>query len=225
MELIAEKREIFGKKTSQLRGDRKLPAVIFGKGKESLSITVDYNAFVKLFNETGETTVIDLMVDGKNHPVLVKEMQFHHISSQPIHVGFYEVDLTQKINAQVPVEVINAEENELIKSGDYLILTLLNEIEVECLPNDIPQEFIVDATKLVNEDSVITVGDLAYDRAKVEIVGLEADELVAKLDHAQMAEEVEEEKTEAELMEGVEATGEKKPEDDAEGEASENKAE
>ena len=174
---------------------------------------------VKVFNEAGETSVIDLMVGGKKHPVLVKDVQYHHINNHPVHVGFYEVDLKQKITAQVPVEVINEEQNELIKGGEFLILTLLDEIEVECLPTDIPHEFIVDATKLVSEDSVITIGDLAYDKSKVEIVGLESDELVAKLDYAVMAEEVEEEKTEAELMEGVEAIEEK---DVEEGEGTES---
>ena len=215
MELIAEKREIFGKKTKHLRDDRKLPAVIFGKGLESISVSVDFNNYVKVFNEAGETSVIDLMVGGKKHPVLVKDVQYHHINNHPVHVGFYEVDLKQKITAQVPVEVINEEQNELIKGGEFLILTL----EVECLPTDIPHEFIVDATKLVSEDSVITIGDLAYDKSKVEIVGLESDELVAKLDYAVMAEEVEEEKTEAELMEGVEAIEEK---DVEEGEGTES---
>ena len=219
MELIAEKREIFGKKTKHLRDDRKLPAVIFGKGLESISVSVDFNNYVKVFNEAGETSVIDLMVGGKKHPVLVKDVQYHHINNHPVHVGFYEVDLKQKITAQVPVEVINEEQNELIKGGEFLILTLLDEIEVECLPTDIPHEFIVDATKLVSEDSVITIGDLAYDKSKVEIVGLESDELVAKLDYAVMAEEVEEEKTEAELMEGVEAIEEK---DVEEGEGTES---
>ncbi len=218
MELKAEKREIFGKKNNLLRDERLLPAVIFGKGLESMPIVVDYNSFVKVFKEAGETSVIYIEVDGKKHPVLVKDMQIHHITSKPIHIGFYEVDLKEKINADIPVEVINEELNELVKGGEALVLALLNEIEVEALPTDLPESFIIDATKLVDMDSVITIADLEYDREKVEIVGIEPDEIVAKLDYAQMLEEVEEEIDEAAALADLEATKEKEPgEEDAEG--------
>jgi len=217
MELKAEKREIFGKKNKLLRAERLLPAVIFGKGLESISIVVDYNAFVKVFKEAGETTVFDIVVDDKKHPVLVREMQPHHITSKPIHVSFYEVNLKEKITANIPVEIINEEENELVKSGEALVLTLLNEIEVESLPTDLPEDFVIDATKLVDMDSIITVADLEYNREKVEIVDLAADEIIAKLDHAQMLEEEEEEVDEADAMADLEATQEKEPGDEEEG--------
>lgn len=226
MELTGQKRQVFGKKTKNLRYERKLPAVIFGKGLESLAVTIDYNDFIKTYKEAGETSVIDLNIDGKNHSVLIKEMQFHHLNGQPIHVGFYEVDLTQKITANIPVEVINEEENELVRAGEALVLTLVNEIEVEALPNDLPNHFVIDATKLVDMDSVITLEDLDYDRNKVEIVlGEEEDAsemLVAKLDYAQMAEEEEEEISEEEAMENLEATGEKGDDEDGSSDTSDS---
>ncbi|MFC1756175.1 50S ribosomal protein L25 [Patescibacteria group bacterium] len=223
MELKAEKREIFGKKNRLLREERLLPAVIFGKGLESISIVIDYNSFVKVFKEAGETTVIDIMVEDEKHPVLVKDIQHHHITYKPIHIGFYEVNLKEKLTANIPVEVINEEENELVKSGEALVLTLLNEIEVEALPTDLPESFIIDALKLVDMDSLITVADLEFDKDKVKIEDLEPDEIVAKLDHAQMLEEEEEEVVdEADAIADLEATQEKEPgEEDAEGDASE----
>jgi len=216
MQLTGQKREILGKKVKHLRDERLLPAVIFGKGLESLSITVNYIDYIKVFEKHGETSVFDIVVDGKKHPVLIKEVQDHHITGDPIHVGFYEVDLTEKINANIPIEVINEEENELVKAGEALVLTLFNEIEVEALPNDLPEKFVVDALGLVDMDSVITIADLEYDREKVEITAVEAEEIVAKLDYAQMAEEEEEEEEvdEADAIAGIEATEEKEEGDD-----------
>ena len=213
MELIGQKREILGKKTKILREDKLLPAVIFGKGLESLSITVGYNDFIKTFKKVGETSVFDIVVDNNKHPVLVKDVQLHHITSEPIHVGFYEVDLKEKINANIPVEIINEEENALVKSGDALILLLLNEIEVAALPTDLPENFTIDAIKLADMDSTVLVSDLEYDREKVEIVGIEPEEIVVKLDFARMLEEEEEEVDEAEAMADIEATEEKEPEE------------
>lgn len=219
MELKAEKREIFGKKNKYLRDEKLLPGVVFGKGLESISIVVDYLDFVRTFKEVGETTVLDLVIEGKKHPVLVKEMQYHHITSKPIHVGFYEVDLTQKITANIPVEVVNEEENPLIKKGEGIVLLLLNEIEVEALPTDLPEKFEVDATQLLEIGDVSTIADLKYDKEKVEIVDFEEDEVVSKLDYAQMLEEEEEEVDEAEAIAGLEASGEKEPgEEDEEAE-------
>ncbi len=216
MELAGKTRHVFGKKTKILREDKSLPAVIFGKGLESLSITVDYNDFVKIFKDAGETSVFDLVVEGKKHPVLVKEVQLHPVTSRPIHVGFYEVDLKEKINADIPVEVINEEKNALVKSGDAFILLLLNEVEVEALPTDLPERFVVDAAKLEDMDSTVLIDNLEYDREKVEIVGVEPDEIVVKLDHAQMLEEEEEEVDEAEAVADIEATEEKEPEEGVE---------
>ena len=214
MELNGQKREILGKKVKDIRYEGDIPCVIFGKGIDSVPITVNYNDFVKVFKEAGETSVIDLNVNGDKYPVLVKEMQFHHITSKPIHVGFYKVDMTQKLTANIPVEIINEEQNELVTSGEALVLTLLQEIEVEALPSDLPESFVLDASKLIDMDSTITVADLGYDREKVEIVGAEEDEVVAKLDYAQMLEEEEEEVDEAELMADIEATGEKEDGED-----------
>ncbi|MFC1622353.1 50S ribosomal protein L25 [Patescibacteria group bacterium] len=211
MELKAEKRDLHGKKTKYLRQERKLPAVIFGPGMGSISITIEYNDYIKIFKEAGETQVIDIVIGEKKYPVLIKEVHPHHITSQPIHIGFYKVDLTKKVTANVPVEIINEEENPLVKSGEYLVLTVTDEIEVEALPNDLPERFEVDALELVNPDTVITTAELKYDKSKVEIVLGEdgEEEIIARLDYAQMAEEPEEEEvTEEELMEDIEATEE-----------------
>jgi len=217
MQLIGKKRKLFGKKIKYLRADRKLPAVIFGPKMESVSIETDYNDFIKTYKESGETQVVEITIGKKVYPTLIKEMQLDPISSKVIHVGFHKIDLTQKTTANIPVEIINEEKNTLVKNGEALILVLLNEIEVEALPQDLPEKFEIDASVLENTDSTITIADLKYDKTKVEIVGIEQDEIVAKLDYAQMLEEEEEEeeKSEEEMIADVEAT-EEKPENEDE---------
>jgi large subunit ribosomal protein L25 len=210
MQLTGQKREKLGKKADLVRQEGLIPAVIFGKGLDSLSVSVDYNDFSEVFEKAGETSVIDLMVEGKKHPVLIKEIQEHHITSEPIHIGFYEVNLKEKTRANIPVEIINEKENDLIRSGEAIVLLILDEIEVEALPTDFPEKFIVDASALPEIDSVLTIADLDFDREKVEVVDLEPDEVLAKLDYAQMLEEEEEEEvSEEEAMAEIEATEEK----------------
>jgi len=216
MQLVGQKRKLFGKKTKYLKYEKKLPAVIFGKGLDSISITIDFIDFVKIYDAAGETSVVDIVVDKDKYPTLIKELQVHHITSEPIHVGFYKVDLKEKISANIPVEVINEEENPLVKNGEALVLVLMNEVEVEALPTDLPDKFVLDALKLENMDSIITIADLDYDKEKVEIVESEPEEIVVKLDHAQMLEEEEEpeEVDEAEAMADIEASEEKELSDE-----------
>lgn len=209
MEIVAEKRTEFGKKTKKIRREKKLPAVVYGAGIESISLTIDSLNFIKVFREAGETALVDLKFNGSNEKVLIKEVQVHPVTLGPIHVSFHKVDLTEKIRANIPVEIVGEEESPIVKSGEGLVLTLLNEIEVEALPADLPQAFEVDVSHLKKLDEAITVAELKYDKEKVEIVSAEDEDLVAKIDFAEMEEvEEEEELTEEELVEGVEATEE-----------------
>ncbi len=195
---------------AQLREERKIPAVIFGKGIDSAVIEVDEVAFGKVFAEAGETSVVDVVIGKEKTPVLIKEMQFDPVRGNPIHIGFYKVDLTKKVTANVPVEIVGEEENEMVKSGEAIIIAVLSEIEVEALPNDLPHAFEVNVAGLSEIGTGITVGELKYEREKVTIEGIELDEFVVKLDYAQTEEEEEEEEavSEQEAMAGVEATEE-----------------
>jgi large subunit ribosomal protein L25 len=226
MEIIAQKREIFGKKAQGLSADRKIPAVMFGKGLESLSVTIGSLQFAKVYAEAGETGLVDLNVDGKAHKVLIKDVQLDPISLNPIHIGFYKVNLKEKTRAQIPVEVIGEETHPLIKSGEALVLVLLNEISVEALPADLPSKFEINLADLPNVGDAITIGQLNFDKSKVEILDHEADDIVVKLDHAGMAEEpVEVEPvSEADAISKVAATRELSEEEKAK-RAAEEKAE
>lgn len=224
MEIIARKREELGKKSKSLKYEGFVPCVIFGKGVDSINLTINRNEFTKLYKQTGDTSLIDIAVDGENYKVLVKEVQHDPITGNVIHVGFYKPNLKEKISAQIPVEIINEDKNELIKGGIGMILNLINEIEVEALPMDLPHVFEVDALELKEIDDVITVGELKYDRDKVEIIDLEENTPLVKLAHAEIQEEEKEEVSEEEALAGIEATKEKEVSEE-EGEESKGKEE
>ena len=219
MEIVATRREILGKKNKDLRNDRKIPAVVYGEGIESTPLTISTQEFINVFKEAGETALIDLKYDGKSGKVLIKEVQLNPINSLPVHASFHKVSLTEKIKANIPVEVVGEAESPVVKSGEGLVLVLLNEIEVEALPSDLPQKFEVNVSHLEAIGQNVLVSELKYDKSKVEILDISPEDMVVKIDYAEMQEEVEEVVDEAALIEGMEVTGEKPEEEEgAEGE-------
>lgn len=160
--LKSEKRELFGRKVKTLRVVGKIPANVFGKKIKSEAVTVDNKEFREVFEKAGETQIIDL--GGK--PVLVSNIQTDPVSSEYIHIDFRQVDLTEKIEAMVPVEVEG--ESPAEKQSLGTVVQQIHEIEVKALPTDLPEKIIVDASILTEVDQAIYVKDLKVDK-KVEI--------------------------------------------------------
>lgn len=211
MELKVNSREILGKKNKYLRRNDEVPGVIFGKGMDSVNISVDYNSVEKAYREAGETDLIDLILDDGKYKVLVKDIQYNPTTDKISHISFYKPDLTIKTEAQVPVEIVGEENNELLKSNTSAIaLLLLQEITVEALPEDIPHSFEVNVTNLNEFGLGITVAQLEYDREKVSIPDLDPEEVVVRVEEIVVEEEPEEEAvSEEEAIAGMEATEEK----------------
>ena len=215
MELIAQKREKTGKSVKSLRYAGFVPAVIFGKGLESINITVGKNDFIKVLKEAGETTLIDLNIEGDGiQKVLVKDVTYNPVKDTLAHVGFYKPNLKEKISAYIPVELINEQANALIKSGAAVAMVLVDEIEVEALPMDLPHKFEIDVATLMEIGDHVIASQLSYDREKVELVSVEEDAVIVKLDYAVQLEKVEDTVSEEEALAGIEATSEKKPEEE-----------
>ncbi len=193
VQLQATLRTILGRKVSSLRREAKIPANVYSKQKDSVAITLDKKEFVKLYSTAGETTLIDLNVDAekKSRPVLIRDAQRHPVTGDIVHVDFQQVDLSQKVTANIPVETTG--ESEAVKAGGVLVVTH-NEIEVEALPTDLPEVFSIDISKLNAMGDTITVADLQFDREKVTIE-LDPEEVLATI-QAQEEEKVEEVTTE-----------------------------
>lgn len=156
--LKSEKRKLFGRKVKQLRKIGLIPANIFGKKIKSEAITISAKEFRDIFEKAGETQIIDL--DKKS--VLVSNLQIDPVTSDYLHVDFRQVDLSEKIIAKVPVEVVG--ESPAEKQSIGTVVQQLSEIEVEALPADLPEKFEVDATSLIEVDQTIYVKDLKIDK-------------------------------------------------------------
>lgn len=186
--LQAEKRELTGRKVRRLRKEGIIPATLYGKGKTSQNVQTSEELFIPTYKEIGETGLVELMLEGKKHAVLISNIQIHPVTGSAIHIDFREVDLTEKVKASVPVELVG--ESPAEKSGIGTAVLMVNEIEVEALPGDLPERFEVDATTLIEVDQVFTVSDLKYDKSKIEIQS-EADLGLAKVEPPQKEEVIE----------------------------------
>lgn len=199
LSLKAEERIILGKKVKSLRKNGQLPGHVFGKGLETEAVSVDGKIFLKTFKEAGETGVIDLKIGAeKVRPVMVRGVQYDPVSGDPLHIDFYQVNLTQTVKVPVPLVLIG-EQPESVHMGEAIVLQTLNEIEVEALPTDLVENIEVDITTLKNIDDAITVGQLKFDRSKLTVSAGE-EEIVVKLAPAvteEMQKQMEEQAAEA----------------------------
>ena len=187
LSLHAEERKVLGKKVKNLRKDGILPAHVFGKGVEGESVSVIAKDFLKVFKTAGETGLIDLKIGAeKVRPVLIREVSYNPVSGDLIHIDFYQVNLSEKVKVSVPIVQIG-EQPESVHLGETIVLQTLNEVEVEALPADLPENIEVDITSLKNVDDAITVGQLSVDKEKITIHA-DPEEIVVKLAPAVSAE-------------------------------------
>jgi large subunit ribosomal protein L25 len=158
MQIKASLRQPMGKRSRRLLREGKLPAIVYGHNTEPTPITLDKLEFQKVFVKSGRTHLVDLAIDGRTEKVLVREIQTHPRRLGPIHVDFYQVNLQEKIEVDVPVHLIG--ESAAVKRGDGDILQPMHSVRVECLPSDIPEAFEIDITPLEEIDMELRVSEL-----------------------------------------------------------------
>jgi len=217
MEIIAKKREIVGKSVKNLRYQGLTPAVIIGKGLKSIDITINKNDFIRLYNKAGETTLIDLKIEGLgSQKVLVKDVTYNPVTDILQHVTFYKPNLKEKITANIPLEFINKDLNPLIKNNEAVLITLFDEVEVTALPADLPHSFEIDVSNLTKIGDGITVEQITIHSNKVEITNPELGQLIVKLDYAIQEQQDEVEVSEEEAILNLENSKETSKEDSSE---------
>jgi len=156
--LKAEIRQVFGKRVKKLRKEGLIPANIFGKDFKSKAITINAKEFAKVYKKVKETGVLYLKIEKETLPVLIASVQKHPVTHQILHVDFKKVDLTQKTQAEVPVEIVGQAPAVLEKGG--VLLTLTQSLLVEALPEEIPQSIKVDISTLKDIGQEIKVANL-----------------------------------------------------------------
>lgn len=207
----AEKREVVGKQVRALRREGKLPAVIYGYGIEPLSIVLDTHSASRIMARTSSSTLVTIELAGKEYPTLVREKQLDFIRNELIHVDFLAVSMTEKITANVGIVLEGTA--PAVKEFDAIIVNNLTELEVECLPADLPEHFVVDISGLAEISDAIYVKDVPVPD-KVEI--LTDPEEVIVVATAAAVEEIEEVAVEGEEGEEPEVIEKGKKEEDEE---------
>ena len=163
--LTSELRDITTK-PSDIRANKKIPAVAYGHTFESKPIMVDYSEFLKVFRKSGKTHLVELTIDGTKQNVLIHDLQKAPVSGDFLHIDFFVVSATEKIHVQIPLVFVG--ESQAQKEGG-VIEQNMHSIEIKCLPKDLADSFEIDMTRLVQIGDSIHVRDLAIDK-KFEVL-------------------------------------------------------
>jgi large subunit ribosomal protein L25 len=156
--LKATKRDVIGKQVGALRRAGKLPAVIYGRHTEPVNILLDARTAGITLNKVGSSSLVTIDVDGKEYPALVRERQRNYIKGSLIHVDFLAISLTEKLKAEVRIELTGL--SLAVKDNDAVLVTGLHTLSVECLPADLPDHVTVDISPLVKVGDSIHVRDI-----------------------------------------------------------------
>ena len=154
-----EKRTVTGKQVKQLRRQGILPGVVYGHKIESYPVQMDRHSTTLLMRTITPTTLVTLDLNGKKTKVIVRERNYDVVTGELLHLDFLAISMTEKLRAFVAIELVG-EAPVLDAVPGSLINHVLNEIEIEALPADMPERLEVDISKLEAAEDVITVADL-----------------------------------------------------------------
>lgn len=217
--LKAEKRD---KKGRAVRSKGLIPAVVYGKGKDNESLSVEAGIFERVLKSAGTSSIIDLEIAGDTKKSLIQEVITHPVTSKILHIDFYEVSMKEKITTSVPLKIVGESAAVIDKNGS--LMTNKNEIEIECLPADLPHEIEVDISVLDDFDKSIHVSDLKISD-KIEIKD-DLEEMIVTVEPPRSEEELaelEEPVAEAEMPESEHGEEAKASAEGAESSETENK--
>jgi large subunit ribosomal protein L25 len=164
--LKAVKRDISGKQVKALRRAGQLPAVIYGRHVEPISISLDAHTASLALAKLTSSSLVTISVDGKEYPTLVRERQRNYIKGTFLHIDFLAVDLTENIRARVGIEITGV--SPAVKDFNAVLVNSLTQLEVECLPTDLPERVTVDISGLAQVGDGIHVRDIVVsDKVRV----------------------------------------------------------
>lgn len=159
--LAAEKRALLGKQVKQLRQEGWTPGVMYGHGFDPMPLKFETRSLQHLLSEAGGSQLISIKIKGRKEPetALVRDIQRDPIRQTVLHVDFYHVMMTERLTAEVPLEIIG--ESPVVEQGEGILLQGISTVEVECLPGDLVDAIEVDLSDLTELDQALHVRDLA----------------------------------------------------------------
>jgi large subunit ribosomal protein L25 len=160
LELRAQTRTLFGRKAKRLRREGLIPATLYGPKTEALSLQVPERELMTILDQAGTNRLIALMVDGGDKPrrILARDVQRDVVTQSLLHVDLYEVVMTEKITADIPIALIGESPGVTNKQG--LLVRGLDSIQAHCLPDRLSESIEVDISVLEERDQAILVQDL-----------------------------------------------------------------
>ncbi|HVW66288.1 MAG TPA: 50S ribosomal protein L25 [Candidatus Peribacteraceae bacterium] len=141
----------------QLRRSGQVPGVVYGNTDNTL-FSIEEIALKKAYTKAGESTLVELDIEGKTIPVLFQSVDFDPVSDRMIHVDFYAVDMKKEVEAEVHIRFEN--ESPAVKESGAILVTALHEVTVSALPANLPHDIALDLSKLVEMEGTLTVADL-----------------------------------------------------------------
>lgn len=159
---------------SKIRAEGKIPAIVYGPKFANTPVSVGYQDFVRLYNKHGYSSMISLDIDGKATNALIHDWDLDPITSKVRHIDFYVPEAGKKVTADVPLSFVG--ESAAVKAGANLV-KVLHEVEVECLPENIPHDIEVDLSIITTVDVAVHIKDLKLPVGVT--ITLDAQEVVA----------------------------------------------
>jgi large subunit ribosomal protein L25 len=204
IKLTASKRDRVGKRVKAARREGKLPAIIYGKTLDTpIPIFLDAHDAELTLSKVSPTTLIDVLIDGDEYPTLVRETQRDVIYRNLLHVDFLAVSMTETIRTSVQIELTGS--SPAVKEYGAILVTSYEEVEIECLPKDLPEKLVIDVSVLEEIGDSLAVKDLTIPPNVTLLTDI--DEILVSTT-APMAEEPEEEEEVEELLAEPDLIGE-----------------
>ncbi|MGQ9689644.1 MAG: 50S ribosomal protein L25 [Desulfobaccales bacterium] len=182
--LQASSRTVIGKQVGALRRAGKLPAVLYGHHVASTPIELDAHETTLKLSRLTSSSLVTIRLDGKEYPTLVRAKQRHPIKRNLLHLDFQALSLTEKTHVKVGIELSGTA--PAVKTHEAVLVTGLTELEVKCLPGDIPERIVVDLSSLVEPGDSIHVRDIKLP-GEVELL-VDPDEVIASVSASRMEE-------------------------------------
>ena len=153
---LSERKEL-GKAVKALRREGKVPANIYERGKESIPVSASFLELTRVYNAAGKHHPVELNVDGKHHLAMIKDVDLDPVKNTVRHIAFHAVNKNETVEAEVPVKIDGDIPAERV---GLMVLQTLDTVEVEALPANLPDELLVDGSKLAEVGDKVSVADL-----------------------------------------------------------------
>jgi large subunit ribosomal protein L25 len=156
MKVVATTRQAQGTGASRrLRHQGKVPGILYGGKSDAVNIELDHNPlFHSLRREKFHASVLEMELDGRAEKVLLRDFQMHPYRPQVLHIDFQRVAEDQKVHVKVPLHFVNAEVSPAVKQSAAIIGHVISELQISCLPRDLPEFIEVDLSGLTTQDTI-----------------------------------------------------------------------